>query len=153
MAVRHSAGLIPCRATGEVFLVHMSGPYWQHKDIGAWSIAKGEYDPSVEDPREVAAREFAEEVGMPAPDGPWADVGQIRMPSGKRVRVYAVQTDQDLVFVSSNLFEMEWPPHSGRRQSFPETDDAAWFTRDQARHKLVSGQVPILDALDAVLPA
>jgi predicted NUDIX family NTP pyrophosphohydrolase len=145
---RFSAGLLPYRngpAGVEVFLVHMAGPYWQHKDEGAWSIAKGEYDPGVEDPWAVARREFAEEVGRPAPQGPAVDLGEHRMPSGKRVRVFAVETDEDLAFLSSNLFEMEWPPRSGRMQQFPETDGAAWFDLPTARMKLVSGQVPVLD--------
>lgn len=131
----------------EVFLVHMSGPYWAHKDDGAWSIAKGEYDPAIEQPEAVARREFAEEVGRPAPSGECRDAGEFRMPSGKRVRVFAVETDDDLSFVSSNLFTMEWPPRSGRMQEFPETDAAAWFDLETAQVKLVSGQVPVLAAL------
>jgi predicted NUDIX family NTP pyrophosphohydrolase len=149
MTVRFSAGLLPYRVSGEVFLVHMAGPYWAHKDDGAWSVAKGEYDPSREDPKEVAAREFGEEVGAPAPRGTWTDLGETPMPSGKRVRVFAVLTDEPLAFVSSNLFEMEWPPLSGRIQRFPETDGAGWFGVEQARTKIVRGQVPILDSLTA----
>lgn len=150
MTARFSAGLLAYRqgSSGiEVFLVHMAGPYWSHKDDGAWSIPKGEYDPQREDPREVAMREFGEEVGMPAPGGTWQDLGQHRLPSGKRVRTFAVQTAEELAFVSSNLFTMQWPPHSGRFQEFPETDAAAWFPLGQARRKLVAGQVPILDLL------
>ena len=154
MAVRHSAGLLPWRRAAqgvEVFLVHMAGPYWAHKDDGAWSIAKGEYDPVVEDPWEVAQREFDEEVGLPAPSGEPMDIGEHQMPSGKRVRVFLVQTDQDIHFVSSNLFEMEWPRGSGTIASFPETDDARWFDLDTARRKLVSGQTPILELVAAAL--
>ena len=150
MTARHSAGLLPVRHTPtgpEVFLVHMAGPYWAHKDAGAWSIAKGEYDPITEEPWQVAVREFGEEVGMPAPDGPVTDVGEHRMPSGKRVRVYLVETTDDLRFVSSNLFSMQWPPGSGNFQDFPETDGADWFTLDEAAGKLLSGQVPILAAV------
>ena len=146
---RFSAGLLPYRRTPagiEVFLVHMAGPYWAHKDEGAWSIAKGEYHPDAEDPWAVARREFAEEVGRAAPHGPVVDIGEHRMPSGKRVRVFAVETDEDLAFVSSNLFEMEWPPRSGQMQEFPETDGAAWFDLPTALVKVVSGQVPILEA-------
>ena len=154
MPARFSAALLAYR-TGdqgpEVFLVHMGGPYWAHKDEGAWSIPKGEYDPTAESAQEVAAREFGEEVGLPAPSGPWHDLGEHRMPSGKRVRTFAVHTDADLAFVSSNLFTMEWPPRSGRVGEFPETDGAQWFELDVARRRLVSGQVPILDRLaDAV---
>jgi predicted NUDIX family NTP pyrophosphohydrolase len=151
MPARFSAGLLPFRPGPEVFLVHMAGPYWAHKDDGAWSIAKGEYDPAGEDPREVAAREFAEEVGLPAPSGQWLDLGEVRMPSGKRVRTYAVATDVDLYFVSSNLFELEWPPRSGKIEQFPETDGAQWWDLEQARSKLVAGQLPILDLLEAAL--
>ena len=154
MATRYSAGLLPWRR-GEhgvqIFLVHMAGPYWAHKDDGAWSIAKGEYDPEFEDPWAVAQREFCEEVGIPAPPGEWRDIGEHRMPSGKRVRVFLVETSQDLRFVSSNLFEMEWPRGSGTIAEFPETDDARWFDLETAGRKLVSGQVPILDLLREAL--
>lgn len=151
---KRSAGLLPFRWRGEwleVFLVHPGGPFWATKDDGAWSIAKGEYDPAVEDPRAVAAREFEEEVGRPAPTGQWLDLGEHCMPSGKRVLTYAVQTHEDLSFASSNLFTMEWPPHSGRIQAFPETDGAGWFGLEAARRKLVSGQVPIVNLLVAKL--
>jgi predicted NUDIX family NTP pyrophosphohydrolase len=134
----------------EVFLVHMAGPYWAHKDDGAWSIAKGEYDPMSEDARAVAAREFEEEVGRTAPGGEWLDAGETRMPSGKRVRAFVVETDEELAFVSSNVFDMEWPPHSGQMQQFPETDDAQWFPLAVARVKIVIGQRPILDAVSSV---
>ncbi len=150
MAPRFSAGLVPFRRTRgglEIFLVHMAGPYWAHKDDGAWSIAKGEYDPATEDPRAVAVREFVEEVGVPVPPGQWLDIGAIVMPSGKRVRAFALETDVDLAFVSSNLFTMEWPPRSGRMMEFPETDGAAWFPIPEAEIKLVSGQLPLLDKL------
>lgn len=152
---RHSAGLLPYRRTTtgevEVFLVHMAGPYWAHKDDGAWSVAKGEYDPAQEDAWAVACREFEEEVGRPAPAGDVMDIGEHRMPSGKRVRVFAVATDADLSFVSSNLFSMEWPPHSGRIREFPETDGAQWFRLSDAEAKIVSGQRGILAALAHVI--
>ena len=154
MTARYSAGLLPVRRTPagpEIFLVHMAGPYWAHKDAGAWSIAKGEYDPVTEEPWQVALREFGEEVGMPAPEGPVTDLGEHRMPSGKRVRVFLVETTQDLRFVSSNLFAMEWPRGSGALQEFPETDAAGWFSLDEAAVRLVSGQAPILAALRANL--
>jgi predicted NUDIX family NTP pyrophosphohydrolase len=146
--MRFSAGLLPFRRSGsgvEVFLVHMSGPYWAHKDDGSWSIAKGEYSPEVEDAWVVAQREFTEETGQPAPAGPVIDVGEHTMPSGKRVRVFAVETDEPLCFASSNLFEMEWPPRSGLIASFPETDNAAWFDLTAAHRKVVSGQRILLD--------
>lgn len=153
--MRFSAGLLPYRHSGpelQVFLVHMGGPLWEHRDDGAWSIAKGEYDPGQEDPREVAAREFCEEVGLAAPEGPWLDLGELHMPRARKtVRTYAVQTDEPLTFVSSNRFTMEWPPHSGRMGEFPETDGADWFDPQTARKKLLSGQVPIIDVLLAAL--
>ncbi len=155
MAARHSAGLLPWRRAGqgvELFLVHMAGPYWAHKDEGAWSSAKGEYDPEIEDPWQVAQREFTEEVGMPPPPGDPVDIGEHRMPSGKRVRVFLVETGVELHFVSSNLFEMEWPRGSGSIMQFPETDDAQWFGLQAAARKLVSGQVPILELIPAALP-
>ena len=150
--MRYSAGLLPYRTSGgtvEVFLVHMAGPYWAHKDDGAWSVAKGEYDPAIEDPWQVACREFEEEVGMPAPAGEVHDLGEHRMPSGKRVRVYTVATGADLHFVSSNLFTMEWPHGSGTLREFPETDGAAWFDLTTAADKVVSGQRGILAAFAA----
>lgn len=154
MTARHSSGLLPVRHTAsgpEIFVVHMAGPYWAHKDSEAWSIAKGEYDPATEDPWQVALREFGEEVGMQAPEGPVTDIGEHRMPSGKRVRVFLVETTLELRFVSSNLFSMEWPRGSGRIQEFPETDGAAWFSLDEAEGRLVSGQLPILAAVRARL--
>lgn len=147
---RFSAGLLPFRRHSghlEVFLVHMAGPYWAHKDDGAWSVAKGEYDPATEQPWEVAQREFAEEVGIPAPAGERWDLGETRLPSGKRVQVYAVHTDAPLAFVSSNLFEMEWPRGSGQITQFPETDAAQWFPLSVAEIKIVSGQRPVLSQL------
>lgn len=145
--MRFSAGLLPYRygrAGVEVFLVHMAGPYWAHKDEGAWSIAKGEYDPATEDPWQVAQREFSEEVGVPAPDGTPEDLGEHRMPSGKRVWLFAVLTEVDLTFVSSNLFDLEWPPGSGVVRQFPETDGGAWFDLPAAAVKISSGQREIL---------
>lgn len=147
---RYSAGLLPFRMDGgslEVFLTHMGGPLWQHKDDGAWSVAKGEYDPAEETPPQVARREFHEEVGIPAPEGEYLDLGEIRLPSGKRVRTYAVATEEPLTFVASNTFTMEWPPHSGAIGEFPEVDGADWFTADRARSKLIPSQVPILEVL------
>lgn len=148
--MKYSAGLLPYRRTAgvvEVFLVHMAGPYWAHKNDGAWSIAKGEYDPLTQDAWEVAQQEFFEEVGMPAPAGERTDLGEYRMPSGKRVRVFALRTAATLRFITSNPFEMEWPPGSGRMQQFPETDDAAWFGLDEAAVKIVRGQREIMSAL------
>jgi predicted NUDIX family NTP pyrophosphohydrolase len=143
-----SAGLLPYRrrdGTLEVFLVHPGGPFWAKKDVGAWSIAKGEASLN-EDLLCCARREFAEETGL-AIDGDFVALGQVRQSGGKMVHAWAVEAALDPSHVSSNSFEMEWPPRSGRRQSFPEVDRAGWFSLDTAREKLVKGQLPLLDAL------
>lgn len=148
--MKFSAGLLPFRRLSEateVFLVHMGGPIWEHRHE-SWSLAKGEYDPATEDPREVAAREFLEEVGLPAPQGQWVDLGDVFMSrANKTVRTYAVETDEDLAFVSSNLFDLEWPPKSGQIQQFPETDDAGWFSLDFAQERILRGQLPIVELI------
>ncbi|MEA2233621.1 MAG: hypothetical protein QOD83_3437 [Solirubrobacteraceae bacterium] len=127
-------------------LVHMGGPFWARKDAGAWSIPKGEYDPG-EDPLEAAQREFAEELGTPAPSGEMIDLGEIKQRGGKRVRAWAVRAYMDVSNITSNTFEMQWPPGSGRMQRFPEVDRADWFDLSSARNKLVQGQVAFLEAL------
>jgi len=127
-------------------LVHMGGPFWARKDAGAWSIPKGEYDPG-EDPLEAAQREFAEELGTPAPSGEMIDLGEIKQRGGKRVRAWAVRAYMDVSSITSNTFEMQWPPGSGQMQRFPEVDRADWFDLSSARNKLVQGQVAFLDAL------
>jgi predicted NUDIX family NTP pyrophosphohydrolase len=143
-----SAGLLLYRRSAplEVFLGHMGGPFWARKDAAGWSIPKGLYLDD-EQPLAAALREFTEEIGAPAPAGPYAQLGEFRMSSGKRVTVFAVETST-MEFVASNTFEMEWPLRSGRLQSFPEIDRAQWFTLDEAREKLVKGQLPALDALE-----
>lgn len=150
-----SAGVLPYRRTAadrdlDVFIAHMGGPLWARRDAGGWSIVKGEYDAAAEHPLEVARREFAEEVGVPAPAGDWIELGAFRQPSGKVVTAYAVAVDADLVFAGSNLFEMEWPRGSGRIQRFPEVDRAQWWPLSVAKTKVVSGQIPILDRLQGV---
>jgi predicted NUDIX family NTP pyrophosphohydrolase len=157
--VRRSAGLLLYRRVDgdlEVLLVHPGGPFWARKDEHAWSVPKGEYEDG-QDPRRVAAREFAEELGHPAPDGPWLELGEVRQSGGKRVVAWAVEGDLDPDTVVSNTFELEWPPRSGRVRSFPEVDRATWVDLAAARTKLHAGQVPLLDrlldALDADLPA
>jgi predicted NUDIX family NTP pyrophosphohydrolase len=151
---RVSAGLVLYRqgpATGlEVLLVHPGGPLWARKDDGAWSIPKGEYDEG-DDPATRAEEEFAEELGAVAPPGPRLELGEVRQAGGKRVRAWAVHGDLDTDSTTSNLFEMEWPPRSGVRSSFPEVDKAQWFTLDEARRKILAGQVPLLERLEALL--
>lgn len=133
----------------EVLIAHMGGPFWARKDAGAWSIPKGEY--TSEEPLAAAQREFAEEMGSPAPAGEVISLGSVKQSGGKVVTAFAVEGDFDLDGFHSNTFEMEWPRGSGRMQEFPEVDRAEWVTVDVAREKLVKGQVPVLDALLAHL--
>ena len=130
----------------QLWLVHMGGPFWARKDEHAWSIAKGEHTPD-EDPLAAARREFAEELGRPAPDGALVDLGTVRQSGGKVVRAWAVQADLDVTEIHSNTFELEWPPRSGRMQEFPEVDRAGWFDLPTAAVKLVKGQRPLLERL------
>jgi predicted NUDIX family NTP pyrophosphohydrolase len=134
----------------EVLLGHPGGPFWAHRDAGAWSIPKGEYVDG-EDPRAAAAREFAEELGLPLPPGPELELGTVRLRSGKRLIGYAVEGDLDPARAVSNTFEVEWPPRSGRRRVFPEIDRVAWFDLATARVKLARGQGELLDRLLAAL--
>ena len=130
----------------EVLLVHPGGPFFARRDDGAWSIPKGLYEDD-EEPLAAARREFAEELGSPCPDGPALELGEIRQKNGKRVTAWAVEGDLDAEAITSNTFELEWPPRSGRRQEFPEVDRAAWFTLDAARVKILAAQAPLLDRL------
>ncbi|MGM0385824.1 MAG: NUDIX domain-containing protein [Actinomycetota bacterium] len=151
--VLHSAALLAYRFEGgaaQVFLGHMGGPFWSHKDAGAWSIPKGVYEPGAEDPAVAARREFAEEVGVPW-EGPLEFLGEFRQPSGKVLAVFVGEAVSPLEFVASNEFELEWPRGSGQVRSFPEVDRAQWFALPEAREKVARGQVPVLDALEAWL--
>jgi predicted NUDIX family NTP pyrophosphohydrolase len=153
VAARASAGILLHRAGNdgpEVLLVHPGGPYWARKDLGAWSIPKGEVDEG-EDPRACARREFAEETGARLPDGALDDLGSVKLKSGKLVQAFAVAGDLDPAAVRSNTFELEWPPRSGRTQSFPEIDRAEWFALDPARAKLNAAQAELVDRLEALL--
>lgn len=146
---RRSAGLLLFRNAGdelEVLLVHPGGPFWVKRDAGAWSIPKGECEDG-EDPRAAAWREFGEELGTPAPDGDVLDLGEVRQKAGKTVLAWAVAGDLDPEQITSNTFEMEWPPRSGRRQSFPEVDRAGWFGMAEARERINPAQVALLDRL------
>ena len=148
-----SAGIVLFRRTGarlEVLLAHMGGPYWARKDDGAWSIPKGEYDEG-ETAWDAARREFAEEIGQPMPDGRPIELGEVTQRNGKVVTAFAVEADLDPTAMRSNTFELEWPPRSGRMQSFPEMDRAAWFTADVARTKAISSQAALIDRLEAEL--
>ena len=149
MAVR-SAGILLYRrsATSEldVWIAHMGGPFWAHKDARAWSITKGGY-PKDEDPLVAAQREFAEEMGASAPSADYIQLGTFRQPSGKVVTVFTAESDFDPERIVSNTVSLEWPKGSGTVRSYPEIDHAAWTREPEASTKLVSGQLPILDAL------
>ena len=129
----------------EVLLVHPGGPYWSRKDEGAWSIPKGEMS-AGEDAAVAARREFMEELGVMSA-GRLEPLGEVRQRGGKRVIAFAVDGDVDVRAVTSNTFEMEWPPRSGRIQVFPEVDRAEWFTLPLAHAKILEGQRPLLDRL------
>jgi predicted NUDIX family NTP pyrophosphohydrolase len=149
MARKASAGLLPYRLRDgrlEVFLVHPGGPFWARKDDGAWSIAKGEFDPD-EDPLSAARREFEEETGFAA-SRDVVPLGSLRQPGGKLVHAFAFEGDYDPAGIVSNKFEIEWPPRSGRRRAFPEVDRAAWFDLPTARLKILQGQAGFLTALE-----
>ena len=134
----------------EVLLAHQGGPFWANKDLGHWTIPKGEVEPG-EEFEAVARREFAEETGHDAPDQPLIALGEITQKSGKLVLGWAVEGDLDPSAAVSNTFQIEWPPHSGVIQSFPEIDRVEWFDLDQARRRLKAAQVPFLDRLQAAL--
>lgn len=141
---KHSAGIIPFRIAGggilEVFIVHPGGPYWAKKEYGAWSIAKGEVDDD-QDPQQVAEREFQEEIGVAAPKGQRIDLGEIKQAGGKQVRAWAVEAPSfEIQGITSNKFDMEWPPRSGQLQSFPEVDRAEWCNAHEAKLRLVETQ-------------
>jgi predicted NUDIX family NTP pyrophosphohydrolase len=149
-----SAGLLVYRLTPdgpEVLLVHPGGPYWARKDLGAWTVPKGEVDPG-EDLLCAAHREFQEELGS-AVAGDATPLGVVRMSSGKQVHAWALRADFDPAALRSNRFEIEFPPGSGAMRSFPEVDRAAWFSVAEARRRLLAAQVPFLDRLLAALEA
>ena len=142
-----SSGVLLHRRTGEVvevLLGHMGGPFWARKDDGAWSIPKGEHDPD-EDAEAAARREFAEELGCPVPATALHPLGEVE--ARKLLAVWTGEGDLDAAAITSNTFELEWPPRSGRVQAFPEIDRAAWFDLDTARAKLGKAQLPFLDRL------
>jgi predicted NUDIX family NTP pyrophosphohydrolase len=148
---KRSAGILMYRrriVPLEVLLVHPGGPFWANKDAGAWSIPKGEYEPG-EDALAVARREFEEETGARI-DGEFRPLGEI-VQSRKIVIAWAVEGDFDVATLTSNLFELEWPPKSGRVRSFPEVDRAQWFDPAAAKRMILRGQVGFLDRLATLL--
>jgi predicted NUDIX family NTP pyrophosphohydrolase len=148
---RHSAGLLLFKRDADelrVLLVHPGGPFWQKRDLGSWSIPKGEYVDG-EDARAVALREFEEETGVAPQAGDLIPLGDVRQAGGKVVTAWALKGEIDPETIVSNTFEMIWPPKSGKRQSFPEIDRAGWFTLAEAREKILDGQRPFLERLAA----
>ncbi len=147
-----SAGILLYRRVGdtiEFFLVHPGGPFWAKKDLGSWSIPKGEYGPE-EEPLAAARREFNEETGF-AVDGDFIALTPLKQRSGKLISAWAVEGSIDETAINSNMFSMEWPPKSGKSAEFPEVDRAGWFGPVEARLKLIPGQVPFIDSLLAHL--
>jgi predicted NUDIX family NTP pyrophosphohydrolase len=147
---RRSAGILMYRRKGrdlEVFLVHPGGPIWAHKDAASWTIPKGEFEKD-EVPLAAAIREFQEETSFPA-KGDFIDLGVIKQKSGKLVYAWALEGDCDPSKLSSNTCEIEWPPRSGRKLEIPEVDRGAWFSLTEAREKIMTSQLPFIDALES----
>jgi predicted NUDIX family NTP pyrophosphohydrolase len=152
---RTSAGILLWRRGDgrlEVLLGHPGGPFFARKDAGVWSILKGETAADDEDLELLARREFEEETGHVAPDGPAIALGEVRQAGGKVVHCWALEGELDPERASSNTFEMEWPPRSGETQEFPEIDRVAWFDLATARAKLNAAQTAFLDRLEDALP-
>lgn len=146
---KQSAGILLYRKTNagvEVLLAHPGGPFWKKKDDGAWTVPKGEYLEN-EDSFVAACREFSEETGQPVPDGDKLDLGCIKRKDGKTICVWALEGDFDVATLVSNTFEMEWPPKTGRMESFPEIDRAAWFSLGACEAKLNKGQFVFVERL------
>ena len=149
-----SAGILLYRRSGgalNVLLVHPGGPFWARRDEGVWSIPKGEYERGSEDPLVAARREFAEELGSPAPEGEAIELGEVTQRAGKRVRAWALEGDLDSSAIVSNTCFVEWPPRSGRQLEIPEVDRAEWLSPADARVKINPAQVALIDRLEAAL--
>jgi predicted NUDIX family NTP pyrophosphohydrolase len=148
---KQSAGILAfrIRKSVEVLLVHPGGPFYKTKDLGVWSIPKGEYTDEI--PLQVAIREFTEETGNIIDSEDYINLGETQLTSGKAIKVWAVQSDFKTSYISSNLFEIEWPPKSGKMASFPETDKAEWFSFQEARNKIHPGQLIFLERLESIL--
>jgi predicted NUDIX family NTP pyrophosphohydrolase len=160
MAERTSAGILLYRwsdrpggyATLEVLLAHPGGPFFAKRDLGDWTIPKGEPDGAHEAMPSVARREFAEETGTEIdPAAPTIELGSIVQKGGKIVHAWAVEGDLDPAEAHSNVFDMVWPPRSGRHESFPEIDRVEWFEPDEARRRIKPTQAPLIDRLEAAL--
>ena len=149
---QNSAGILVYRFESnvlKVFLVHPGGPFWKNKDAGAWTIPKGEFT-EEESPLEAAKRELKEETGHVV-SGNFIELGSIRQKSGKRVFAWAIEGDLNAENITSNHFEIEWPPRSGKKASFPEVDRAAWFNLEEAEKKILPAQWPLLEVLRSLL--
>ena len=156
MAERLSAGILLYRRAAdgglEVLLAHPGGPFFKDRDLGDWTIPKGEPDGHGEPLDVVARREFAEETGTPIdPTLPTIPLGSIVQKGGKVVHAWAVEGDLDVTAALSNTFAMEWPPRSGRREMFPEIDRVGWFDPDEARRRIKASQIPLIDRLEKAL--
>jgi predicted NUDIX family NTP pyrophosphohydrolase len=146
---KHSAGILLFRlrdGAREVLLVHPGGPFWAKRDLGAWSIPKGECDPG-EEPLAAARRELREELGSDPVTGQLIDLGDVRQRAGKVVTAWAAEGEFDPTQLRSSTFSMEWPPRSGALRDFPEVDRAEWFALDEARRRILPAQAPLLDRL------
>ncbi|MGA9267428.1 MAG: NUDIX domain-containing protein [Rhodomicrobium sp.] len=149
--MRRSAGILMYKYRADellVLLVHPGGPYWAKRDLGSWSIPKGEYE--GEDPLTAAGREFQEETGGQV-QGPFLSLGEVTHSNRKTVSAWAAEGDFDPKTLKSNLCEIEWPPKSGITQLIPEADRAEWFSLQDARVKILAGQRPFLDRLESAL--
>jgi len=152
VSARLAAGILLYRRRGagfEVLVAHPGGPLWAKKDLGAWTIPKGE-PAGEEDALACARREFEEETGLALAE-PFQDLGEIRQKGGKRVRAWACEGDADPAALASNTFTIEWPPRSGRTASFPEVDRFAWFPPAEARLCINPAQAELIDRLQALL--
>jgi predicted NUDIX family NTP pyrophosphohydrolase len=152
--MQRSAGILLYRIQDTqllVLLAHPGGPFWQHRDDGAWLMPNGRIEPD-ETPEAAARREFHEELGMEA-NGQLLPLGSIRQRGGKHVEAFALEGEFDPATVRSNTFEVEWPPHSGRKHVYPEMDRAVWMDLALARKKILESQLPLLDRLEALAAA
>jgi predicted NUDIX family NTP pyrophosphohydrolase len=149
LASKQSAGILLFRRTGsgiEVLLAHSGGPFWTRKDLGAWSIPKGEYLDD-EEPMDAARREFTEELGLPVPPGELVPLGHITQKNGKVVTAWALEGDLDPASITPGTFTMQWPRGSGQQQEFPEVDRVAWFSPEDAAERMFTGQGAFLERL------
>ncbi len=148
---KQSAGILMYRkaAGREVLLVHPGGPFWARKDAGVWSLPKGEFEEGGG--LEAALREFQEELGQPAPEGEYQELGHVKNKSGKVIYAWAVEGNLDVRSIKSNSFTLEWPPKSGKEQEFPEVDRAVWLSLDAARQKLNPAQIAFIQRLEKFL--